>query len=342
MKIAVLFPGQGSQYLGMGKAFIETDPDCADIMKEAEFLSDYPLGKLCNDGPMEELSRAIHLQPAITVTNLICWIALRKALGHDLPVSCFAGHSAGEYTALYAAGVVSLEDAMCLISKRASLMEREGQKFPGGMRAVVGLSITDVEELIAAYDGPGVVALANHNTSLQTVISGDDHALDVISAIAVERGARVVPLNIRIANHSPLVAGAIPDFTRFLDEVEFRMPEYPIYFNVSAAPEWDAKVIKAMMARQIGSKVRWFELITRMLDDGVDTFIEVGPKAVLKGLVKKIVPKGVPCTVMQVDSPETLASCIAQLKEANGRSQVYGISFIANQLESKQFEICNA
>jgi len=314
MKIAVLFPGQGSQYLGMGKEFIAADPDCAHIMREADFLCDYSLGNLCNNGPMEELSRAIHLQPAITVTNLICWCALRKALGHDLPVSCFAGHSAGEYTALYAAGVVSLEDAMCLISKRASLMEREGQKFPGGMRAVVGLSLTDVEELIAAYGGPGVVALANHNTALQTVISGDDHALDAISAIAIERGARVVPLNIRIANHSPLVAGAIPDFTRFLEEVEFRKPEYPIYFNVTAAPEWDGKVIKSMMARQIASKVRWFEVVTRMLEDGVDTFIEVGPKAVLKGLIKKIVPKGIACTVAQVDSPETLASCMALLR----------------------------
>jgi [acyl-carrier-protein] S-malonyltransferase len=316
MKIAVLFPGQGSQYLGMGKEFIEADPDCAHIMREADFLCDYSLGKLCHDGPLEELSRAVHLQPAMTVTNLICWCALGKALGHEIPVSCFAGHSAGEYTALYAAGVVSLEDAMCLISKRASLMEREGQKYPGGMRAVVGLTLTDVEELIAAYDGPGVVALANHNSEQQTVISGDDHALDAVSAIAVERGARVVPLNIRIANHSPLVAGAIPDFTRFLEEVEFRKPEYPIYFNVTAAPEWDAKNIKAMMARQIASRVRWFELVNRMLADGVDTFIEVGPKAVLKGLIKKIVPKGVACTVAQVDSPQTLESCLAQLKRA--------------------------
>lgn len=314
MKIAVLFPGQGSQYLGMGNGFMEADPECAAIMEEADAVCDFSLGTMCHEGPMDELSRAIHLQPAITVTNLICWCAVRKALGHDVPVSCFAGHSAGEYSALYAAGVVSLKDSIRLIARRGALMEREGQKFPGGMRAVVGLGLTEVEGLIAAYEGVGVVTLANHNTSVQTVISGNEHAMDEITAIAVERGARVVPLNIRIANHSPLVAGAIPDFARFMEDIVFRKPEYPIYFNVTAATEYDSKAIKAMMARQIASRVRWFELINRMLADGVDTFIEVGPKAVLKGLIKKIVPKDSFCTVMQVDSPESLATCTAVLK----------------------------
>ncbi|MDR3631072.1 MAG: ACP S-malonyltransferase, partial [Desulfocapsaceae bacterium] len=211
-------------------------------------------------------------------------------------------------------GVVSLKDSIRLIARRGALMEREGQKYPGGMRAVVGLGLTEVEGLIAAYEGSGVVTLANHNTSIQTVISGNEHAMDEITAIAVERGARVVPLNIRIANHSPLVAGAIPDFVRFMEDIVFRKPKYPIYFNVTAATEYDGKAIKAMMARQIASRVRWFELINRMLADGVDTFIEVGPKAVLKGLMKKIALKDYTYTAMQVDSPETLAACIAQLK----------------------------
>jgi [acyl-carrier-protein] S-malonyltransferase len=313
MKIAVLFPGQGSQYLGMGQGFIEADPECAAIMEEADALCDFSLGKMCQEGPLEELSRAIHLQPAITVTNLICWCAVRKALGAT-PVHCFAGHSAGEYSALHAAGVVSLEDSIRLIARRGALMEREGQKFPGGMRAVVGLGLSDIEDLIAGYDGSGVVSLANHNSTVQTVISGDGHAMDVISAIAEERGARVVPLNIRIANHSPLVSGAIPDFSRFIEGIEFRKPASPIYFNVTAATEYDTTRIKTMMARQIASRVRWYDLIICMLNDGVDTFIEVGPKAVLKGLMKKIVPKGYQYTAMQVDSPETLADCMARLK----------------------------
>ena len=314
MKIAVLFPGQGSQYIGMGRGFIESDPECAAIMEEADAVCDFSLGKICHDGPMEELSRAIYLQPAVTVTNLICWCAVRKALGPDLRVHCFAGHSAGEYSALYAAGVVTLEDSIRLIAKRGALMEREGQKFPGGMRAVVGLSLSEVEDLIAAYDGAGVVCLANHNTAVQTVISGDGHAMDAICAIAEERGAKVVPLNIRIANHSPLVAGAIPDFARFMEDFTFARPRFPIYFNVTAATEYDGKVIKAMMARQIASKVRWYELVSRMINDGIDTFIEVGPKAVLKGLMKKIAPVNSTYTAMQVDSPETLANCIARLK----------------------------
>ena len=315
MKIAVLFPGQGSQYLGMGKEFIAADSDCAEIMKKADIFYNYPLGQLINDGPSEKLSLAIHLQPAITVTNLICWCALRKALGDIQPVSCFAGHSIGEYAALYAAGVTSLEDTMRLISKRAWLMEREGRRFPsGGMRAIIGLSLGDIENIIAAYDGPGVVALVNHNTALQTIISESDDALDAISLIAVNRGARLVPLNIHSTNHSSLLAGAVPTFTRFLEEVEFRKPEYPIYFNVTAAPEYDGETIKMIMARQITSRGRWFELVTRMLADGVDTFIEVGPKTVLGGLVKKIMPKDSTCTVLQVDTPDTLAICISQLK----------------------------
>lgn len=313
MKIAVLFPGQGSQYLGMGREFIETDADCAAVMEQAEAVCDFPLRKLCIEGPLEELTRAIHLQPAITVTNLVCWQALQKAWGKKVTASCFAGHSLGEYSALCAAGVLSVQDTMRLVARRGMLMEREGQKHPGAMRAVLGLHVAEIEEIVEQCAGAGVATVANHNTEQQIVISGEVAALDAIGAIAAARGAKIIPLAVSVANHSPLVADAVPDFAAFMAGVEFNRPRTPVYFNVSATEEEQPGVIREMMARQIASRVRWFELIQAMIAQGVDTFIEVGPKAVLKGMMRKIAPKGYVYQALQFDSPDSLAACLEQI-----------------------------
>lgn len=315
MKIAILFPGQGSQFLGMGREFIDTDSACADIMKNAASVCDFPLEQLCQDGPMEELTRAIHLQPAITVTNLICYQGLKKAFGKSLSATCFAGHSLGEYSALCAAGVLSVEDTIRLVIKRGALMEREGQKNPGGMRAIIGKSIEEIEAIITECSGAGVVTAANHNTAMQIVISGSVAGLDAVSEKATEGGARVIPLAVSVANHSPLVADAVPDFSAFMGEVQFNAPSTPVYFNVSAKTEVDTSTIKEMMASQIASRVRWFEIISSMIDEGVDTFIEVGPKTVLKGMMRKIAPKGYKYKALQFDTPEGLAKCMDKLSE---------------------------
>jgi len=314
MKVAVLFPGQGSQYLGMGKEFIDNEKECAALMAMAEATCDINLSKLCNEGPMEELTRAACLQPALATVNLICWHAFLQKAGNDFEVSCFAGHSLGEYSALYAAGVISAEDTMRLVSKRGALMEREGLVNPGGMRAVLGLYIEELEEIIDGCSGIGIVTAANHNSPQQIVISGNTEGLDAVSTIAVEKGAKVIPLNVSVANHSPLVAGAVPDFTEFMADIPFKRPQTPVYFNVSGQRENDSDQIKAIMARQIASKVQWYGLIQAMMADGVDTFIEVGPKTVLTGMMRKIVPKNEKITSMQLDSPESLATCLAKLK----------------------------
>ncbi len=232
MKIAVLFPGQGSQYLGMGQEFVKADPQCAALMAMAEDICELKLGELCVDGPMEELKRVTNLQPAITITNLICWQAFRNGLGSEVDVSCFAGHSLGEYSALWAAGVITTEDTLRLVSKRGALMEREGNLHPGGMRAVLGLDIKTVAELIASYQGPGAVTAANQNTPVQTVISGSMEALDEVEERAKEKGAKVMALHVSVANHSPLVADAVPDFAEFMAGIEFKTPQTPVYFNV--------------------------------------------------------------------------------------------------------------
>ena len=310
MTTAILFPGQGSQYLGMGQAFIESDPKCAAVMDLAESVCDFPLRQLCLEGPMEELTRAVHLQPAITVTNLICWQALTSHW-HGSAV-CFAGHSLGEYSALAAAGVLSIEDTIRLVTRRGALMEREGQANPGAMHALLGLTMDQVEGVIEECKDAGIVTAANHNTETQIVISGEAAALAAVGEKARALGAKVIPLPVSVANHSPLVAGAVPDFSEFMATVDFQPPATPVMFNVSSMLEQDPTKIREMMAGQIASRVRWFEIIQRMLADGVDTFIEVGPKTVLSGMIRKIAPKG-SCRAMQVDSPETLAKCLEKL-----------------------------
>ncbi len=312
MKIAVLFPGQGSQYLGMGREFIEADSDSAKLMQLAEEVCGLPLSTLTQDGPMEELTKSAVLQPAITITNIICWQSLHKAM-NGREIHCFAGHSLGEYTALCAAGVLKVEDTLRLVARRGALMEREGLANPGGMRAVIGLEIEAIDALISTYQGHGVVTAANHNTPQQIVISGSMEALDAVSAACELEGGKVIPLNVSVANHSPLVAAAVPDFAEFMSGIEFKSPQVPVYFNVSAKTADDPMEIKEMMARQIASRVRWCEIISAMIADGVDTFIEVGPKTVLKGMMRKITPKGVKVAALQCDTPETLSACLAKL-----------------------------
>ncbi len=315
-KTAVLFPGQGSQYLGMGKAFIEADPEAAALMDMAERVSGFPLRQLCFDGPLEELTRVLHLQPALTAINLICWQQLRKTLSGFSPVWT-AGHSLGEYSALHAAGVLSAEDTVALVTKRGEFMERENAAHPGGMRAVLGLTIEEVENLLAQYNGPGAVVVANHNSAQQIIISGDQEGLDGLSELCRANGVKkIMPLKVAGANHSPLVAGAVPDFAACMEKICFNPPNTPLLFNVTAAPENDPAAIRSIMARQIASRVRWHESVCRMIEDGVEVFLELGPGSVLTGLMKKILPAGSTAVCVQADSPESLATAARLLQDS--------------------------
>lgn len=305
-KTAILFPGQGSQFIGMGQAFVNQDPEASALMDLAEKISAFPIRTLCFDGPLEDLTRVLYLQPALTVINLICWQQLLKLLPGFRP-AFLAGHSLGEYSALHGAGVLSLEDTLALVTKRGELMEREGAMHPGGMRAVVGLSIEEVEGILAGFTGPGVAVVANHNTASQIVLSGDLAGLDAIGEQCAAKGAKVIPLKVSVANHSPLVAGAVEDFAAYMHGIPFQEPAIPVLFNVTGEGERDPAAMKMIMARQIASRVRWLPIVERMAAEGVEVMVELGPKNVLTGMMKKILPKNSSITCMQADSPESLA-----------------------------------
>ena len=311
-KTAIIFPGQGSQYIGMGQGFVDLDPDAEALMSLAEEISGFPIRKLCFEGPIEDLTRVLFLQPALTAINLICWQQLMKRLPGFTP-SFLAGHSLGEYSALYGAGVLTLAETLALVTKRGELMEREGAMHPGGMRAVIGLSVEDVEALLAGFSGPGVAVVANHNTAAQVVLSGDLQGLDAIGERCAARGAKVIPLKVSVANHSPLVAGAVADFADYMSGISFQQPEIPILFNVTGGYEEQPQEMKAIMARQIASRVRWLEIVNRMAAEGVEVIVELGPKNVLTGMMKKILPKDAAITCLQADTPETLEKVIEAL-----------------------------
>lgn len=304
-KTAIIFPGQGSQYIGMGQAFVEQDADAANLMDLAEHISSFPIRRLCFEGPIDDLTRVLYLQPALTAVNLLCWQQFCKRLPGFTP-AFFAGHSLGEYSALHGAGVLSLEDTLGLVTKRGELMEREGNAHPGGMRAVIGLTLEEMESLLAGGAGEGVVVVANHNTATQIVLSGDTVGLDRAAELCAAHGGKIIPLKVSVANHSPLVAGAVDDFTAHMATIPFAAPAVPVLFNVTGDYATAPDTIKAIMAGQIASRVRWLEIVERMVAAGVEVIVELGPKNVLTGMLRKILPKKSTVVCVQADTPETL------------------------------------
>jgi len=310
-KTAFLFPGQGSQFVGMGRDFLAESDDARQLMSMAAKVSGFPLEKLCLEGPLEELTRTLHLQPAMTVLDLICLQELRQA---GINAEFFAGHSLGEYSALAAAGVLSAEDTMRLVTERGRLMERESAVHPGTMSAILKLGLAEVQEVVQAAAAKGVVVAANHNSEMQIVISGDAAGVEAASALAGQKGGKAVALPVSGAWHSPLVADAVPDFEKAMAQITFHAPAGKIFFNVTASPENDPAAIRSIMSRQIASMVKWYDTVLAMRQQGVTTFIEVGPKNVLTGLLKKILPKGHDCTCLQVEDPASLKVCLDTLQ----------------------------
>jgi [acyl-carrier-protein] S-malonyltransferase len=302
-KTTFLFPGQGSQAVGMGRDIYHAHGFARDIFAMANEIAATDIARLCFEGPMADLTQTVNLQPAVTAVNLAFLAAIEEA---GISAEIVAGHSLGEYSALCAAGVVSPRDALQLVQRRGELMHREATRHQGAMHAVIGLTIAEVQELVAQGAAAGPVSVANHNTESQIVITGAPQAVQKVSALAAARGAKAVALKVSGAWHSELIRGAEKDFADFLETIAFQPPRAEVLFNVTAAPAQAPQSIRQIMARQLCSPVKWFDIVRRLMAVEVTTFVEVGPGKVLTGLLKKILPADYPQRFFNVNSLKAL------------------------------------
>jgi [acyl-carrier-protein] S-malonyltransferase len=291
---ALLFPGQGSQYVGMGQDLHATSAAARAVFEAAAAAGHKSLQRLVFAGPAEELTDTVNAQPALFVTSMACWAALTESLAGAPPRPAFvAGHSLGEYTALAVAGAIPFNAALALVLERGRAMRAAGEAQPGMMAAVLGLATAEVEGACrkAAAEVGQVVVVANDNAPGQIVISGAPEAVRAAGELAKARGARrVIPLAVSIGAHSPLMEPARARFAPALARAGIRAPELPIIGNREATPLTTATEVIAELDAQLVSPVRWTATIQYMVEQGVSTFIEVGPKDVLTGLGRRIAP----------------------------------------------------
>ena len=288
-KVAFLFPGQGSQKVGMGQSFVERFPQARSVFAQANVLLGFDLTALCFAGPEDVLRETENAQPALYMTSVAAWNCL-MAVSERKP-DAVAGHSVGEYAALVAAGVLSFEDGLKLVRQRGELMRDAAARFPGTMAAILGLDADAARQCVAAarQAGAGLVAVANYNGGGQIVISGETAAVEKAGEIAKEKGAkRVVPLNVSGAFHSPLMVMAGDALAHKLLETTFRKPQVPVVSNVTADYVTMPDDLTGGLTRQVSSSVLWEQSMQKLLADGFDTFIEIGSGDVLTGLMRRI------------------------------------------------------
>ena len=285
MSKAYIFPGQGTQFPGMGKALYERSAEAREMMDKADEILGFPITDIMFGEDAEALKATRVTQPAIFIHSVV----LARCSGLETP-SMVAGHSLGEFSALAAAGAMDFEDALRLVAVRASAMQKCCEKVPGTMAAVIKLPTETVEEICASC--AGLVIPANYNSEGQIVISGEAEAVAEACAKMKEAGAkRALPLAVSGAFHSPLMEPARLELAEAIDKTPFQVPVCPIYQNVTALPSTDPDVIKDNLLRQLTSPVRWTQTVLNMVADGADSFLEIGPGTVLQGLVKRIAPE---------------------------------------------------
>jgi [acyl-carrier-protein] S-malonyltransferase len=312
MKLAFIFPGQGSQYVGMGRQMCECFPAARRVFEEADASLGFSLSRLCFDGPAEELQHTVNAQPAILTVSVAC---LRVLQERGVVPAVAAGHSLGEYSALVAAGALTFADAVRIVRKRGQFMQEAVPLGTGGMTAILGLDVPKVEEICRQASDAGIVEAVNLNCPGQVVIAGETHALERASMLAREAGARrCVPLAVSAPFHSSLMRPAGEKLARELEQVTMADPQFPVVANVTADYVTSREDVKRLLVEQVYSPVRWEESMRRLIGDGITTFIEVGPGTVLCGLLRKI-NRQVDC--WSVQDPDSLEKVLACLKEVS-------------------------
>lgn len=287
-KIAVIFPGQGSQFVGMGLELINTHSIVSEMFAKADKVLGFPLSEICFHGPEEELTRTVNTQPALFVSSIAAYELARE---RGLHAAYAAGHSVGEYAALYLAGAFTFEDGLRLVRRRAELMDLAAREQGGTMAAVLGLSPEQVTRAAESASDAGIVVSANFNSPMQTVLSGEKPAVERACALAKEMGAkRVVALSVSGAFHSPLMQQAADKMKTVLKEANIRDTRIPVAANFTGDFEKSAEEVRDNLARQVVGTVRWINCVENLVAAGVDTFVELGPGTVLAGLVRKIAP----------------------------------------------------
>ena len=308
-KRSFLFPGQGSQYVGMGKDLYEGSPVAQAVLDEIAVAVDFPLLSLMFGGPAEELTKTQNAQPALLAHALAANAMLREA---GLVPDVVAGHSLGEYSAISAAGCLSAGAAVKLVRLRGELMAEAGEQVGGTMAAVIGLETEAVRRAAQEAGEVGTIVVANLNAPGQVVISGEEAAVKAASLLMKEAGAkRVLPLNVSGAFHSPLMKPAAERLGEALAATEFSDAAVHVISNIDAVDRTDAVSIKAALLRQLTGSVLWEDCVTRMVQTGVDTFVEVGPGKVLCGLVGRI---ALEVTTYTTDTLGGIAAVVAALK----------------------------
>lgn len=289
MKTALLFPGQGAQFVGMGKDLYQKFDYVRELYHSADRILGFKVSKICFEGPENELTATIVSQPAILVTSFAALEVFRRTGGSENSVSATCGLSLGEYTALVYAGSLTFEDALRLVQRRGAYMQEACDASPGGMVSVIGLPFDKVEEIVRKAAEKGVISCANYNSPQQVALSGDSRALEEASRLAKEAGAkRVIPLKVAGAFHSALMTPAARKLEPFLKEAQIRRPEMKSVSNATGKFAQTEEEVGNNLIAQVDHPVFWSQSMELLLTEGVQKFYEIGPGNVLAGLIKRI------------------------------------------------------
>lgn len=286
---SVIFPGQGSQSVGMGKEFYDKYDLVKSLFKDADEALDAPLSKIILDGPKEELDLTANTQPAIFLISYSIFQVIKQEFNIDLTkAKFFAGHSLGEYSALSSAGYLDFKDTIKILKIRGNAMQNSVPKGEGGMTAVLGSTIEDIENLLKENQDSFKVEIANDNSEGQIVLSGKIQDLDKLSALLKEKKIKNIRLPVSAPFHCSLMSKATEIMQEELSKLKFKKGSNPLISNITADEIFNADELKDLLVKQIENRVRWRESVVNMVNKGVNQFIEIGPGKVLSGLVKRI------------------------------------------------------